>query len=86
MKAPGIQCYVAGSIPAVTPRYCTKKIELFGALHKKQRKKNYFICSGALGGIIVPVPVSETTVHDNSASSSAATNTVIVFAAALESR
>ncbi len=26
-KAPGIHCYVAGSIPAVTTRYCTKKIE-----------------------------------------------------------
>ncbi len=26
-KAPGIRCYVAGSIPAVIPRYCTKKIE-----------------------------------------------------------
>jgi hypothetical protein len=26
-KAPGIHYYVAGSIPAVTPRYCTKKIE-----------------------------------------------------------
>jgi hypothetical protein len=26
-KAPGIHCYVAGSIPAVTPRYCTNKTE-----------------------------------------------------------
>ncbi len=45
-KAPGIHCYVAGSIPAVTPRYCTKKIEqmLFGA-QKKQRKKKVFACA-----------------------------------------
>jgi hypothetical protein len=41
MKAPGIFCYVAGSIPAVTPRYCTKKIEkmLFGAQKTKGKKK-----------------------------------------------
>ncbi len=39
-KAPGIHCYVAGSIPAVTPRYCTKKIEKCSLEHtKKQRKK-----------------------------------------------
>jgi hypothetical protein len=38
-KAPGIHCYVAGSIPAVTPRYCTKKIE--NALWStKKGKKN----------------------------------------------
>jgi hypothetical protein len=39
-KAPGIHCYVAGSIPAVTPRYCTKKIEKCSLEHnkKKQRK------------------------------------------------
>ncbi len=42
-KAPGIHCYVAGSIPAVTPRYCTKKIEKCSLEHKKQRKKNIFI-------------------------------------------
>ncbi len=42
-KAPGIHCYVAGSIPAVTPRYCTKKIEKCSLKHKKkQRKKNYY--------------------------------------------
>jgi hypothetical protein len=40
-KAPGIHCYVAGSIPAVTPRYCTYKENrkmLFRA-QKQQRKK-----------------------------------------------
>jgi hypothetical protein len=26
-KAPGIHCYVTGSISAVTPKYCTKKKE-----------------------------------------------------------
>jgi hypothetical protein len=26
-KVLGIHCYIAGSIPAVTPRYCTNKIE-----------------------------------------------------------
>ncbi len=26
-KAPGIRCYVAGSIPAVTPEYCIIKIK-----------------------------------------------------------
>jgi hypothetical protein len=25
-KSPGMYCYDAGSIPAVTPRYCTNKI------------------------------------------------------------
>jgi hypothetical protein len=41
-KAPGIHCYVAGSIPAITPRYCTKKIEkmLFGAQKNKGKKNN----------------------------------------------
>jgi hypothetical protein len=37
--APGIHCYVAGSIPAVTPRYCTKKIEKCSLEHKKKEKK-----------------------------------------------
>jgi hypothetical protein len=39
-KAPGIHCYDAGSIPAVTPRYCTKKIEkmLFRAKKTKGKK------------------------------------------------
>jgi hypothetical protein len=39
-KAPGIHCYVAGSIPAVTPRYCTKKNRkmLFGAQKNKGKK------------------------------------------------
>jgi hypothetical protein len=38
MKAPGIHCYVEGSIPAVTPKYRTKKMEkmLFGA-HEKNK-------------------------------------------------
>jgi hypothetical protein len=39
-KAPGIHCYVAGSIPAITHRYCTKKTEKCSLEHtKKQRKK-----------------------------------------------
>ncbi len=39
-KAPGIHCYVAGSIPAVTPRYCRKKIEkMLCRAQKKRRKK-----------------------------------------------
>jgi hypothetical protein len=40
-KAPGIHCYVAGWIPAVTPRYCTYKENrkmLFGAQKKKKKK------------------------------------------------
>ncbi len=39
MKAPGIHCYVAGSIPAVTPRYCTKKIENALMSTKKTKEK-----------------------------------------------
>ncbi len=39
-KAPGIHCYVAGSIPAVTPKYCTKEIEKCSLEHgKKKREK-----------------------------------------------
>jgi hypothetical protein len=38
-KAPGIHCYVAGSIPAVTPRYCTKKIGKCSLEHKKKTKE-----------------------------------------------
>jgi hypothetical protein len=63
-------------------------VSLHGAmlsLHGAMLSYN-FICSGGLGGVIVPVPVSETTVHNNSIPSRAATNTVIVFAAALEAR
>jgi hypothetical protein len=41
-KAPGIHCYVAGSIPAVTPRYCTKKIEKCSLEHKKTKGKKMF--------------------------------------------
>jgi hypothetical protein len=43
-KAPGMHCYVVGSIPAVTPRYCTKKIEKCSLEHKKnkgKKKKKY---------------------------------------------
>jgi hypothetical protein len=39
MKAPGIHCYVAGSIPAVTPRYRTTKIEKCSLEHKKTKEK-----------------------------------------------
>jgi hypothetical protein len=43
MKVPGIHCYVAGSIPAVTPRYCTKKIGKSSLEHKKKtEEKKYF--------------------------------------------
>jgi hypothetical protein len=43
-KAPGIHCYIAGSIPAVTPRYCTNKIEKCSLEHKKKTKeKNIYI-------------------------------------------
>ncbi len=38
-KAPGIHCYVAGSIPAVIPRYCKKKIEKCSLEHKKTKEK-----------------------------------------------
>jgi hypothetical protein len=38
-KAPGIHYYVVGSIPAVTPRYCTKKIEKCSLEHKKTKEK-----------------------------------------------
>ncbi len=39
-KAPGIHCYVAGSIPAVTPRYCTKKTKMLFRAQKNEGKKN----------------------------------------------
>jgi hypothetical protein len=56
MKAPGIHSYVAGSIPAVTPRYCTKKIEKCSLEHqKKQRKKNILT---VLSGCAVPTAIS----------------------------
>ncbi len=38
-NAPGIHCYVAGSIPAVTPRYCRKTIEKCSLEHKKRKKE-----------------------------------------------
>ncbi len=41
-KALGIHCYIAGSIPAVTPRYCTKKIEKCSLEHKKTKEKKMF--------------------------------------------
>jgi DNA phosphorothioation-dependent restriction protein DptG len=40
--APGIHCYVAGSIPAVTPRYCRKKIEKCSLERKKRKRKKTF--------------------------------------------
>ncbi len=38
-KAPGMHYYDAGSIPAVTPRYCTKKIK--NALRNTKKEKKY---------------------------------------------
>jgi hypothetical protein len=38
-KAPGIHYFVGGSIPAVTPRYCTKKIEKCSLEHQKNKGK-----------------------------------------------
>jgi hypothetical protein len=38
-NAPGIHCYVAGSNPAVTPRYCRKKVEKCSLEHKKRKRK-----------------------------------------------
>jgi hypothetical protein len=46
MKAPGIHCYIAGSIPAVTPRYCTKKIEKCSLEHKKNKGKKLLAIQG----------------------------------------
>ncbi len=42
-KAPGIHYYVAGSIPAVTPRYCTENIEKCSLEHKKKQRKKKLI-------------------------------------------
>jgi hypothetical protein len=41
LKTPGIHCYVAGPIPAVTPRYSTNKIRnaLWSTKKKKKKKK-----------------------------------------------
>ncbi len=39
-KAPGIHGYVAGSIPAVTPRYCTTKTRIVLRSTKKRLKKD----------------------------------------------
>jgi hypothetical protein len=38
-EAPCILCYAAGSIPAVTPRYCTEEKEdmLFGEQKKEEK-------------------------------------------------
>ncbi len=36
VKAPGIHCYVAGSIPAITPRYYTKEHRKCSSGHKKK--------------------------------------------------
>ncbi len=41
-KAPGIHCYVADSIPAVTPRYCTNKLEKCSLEHKKYKGKKIY--------------------------------------------
>ena len=51
-KAQGIHGYVAGSIPAVTPRYCTKKIEKCSLEHKKTKKnkKLLSLCRGLYSG------------------------------------
>ncbi len=43
-KAPGIHCYVAHLTPAVTPRYCTKKIEKCSLEHKKHKGKCMYLC------------------------------------------
>jgi hypothetical protein len=43
-KVPGIHCYVAGLIPAVIPRYCTKKIEKCSEEHKKNKGKKTVLC------------------------------------------
>jgi hypothetical protein len=40
-RSSGIHCYVAGLIPAVTPRYCTKKIEKCSLEHKKTKEKKF---------------------------------------------
>ncbi len=50
-KAPGIHSYVVGSIPAVTPRYCTKKIEKnsLWSTKKKQRKKKPCLANSKRG-------------------------------------
>jgi hypothetical protein len=42
VKAPGLHGYVAGSIPAVTPRYCTIKTIKCSSEHKKSFP---FVCS-----------------------------------------
>ncbi len=42
VKAPGIHSYVAGSIPAVTPRNCTNKIEKCSWEHIKNKGKKKF--------------------------------------------
>jgi hypothetical protein len=44
-KTPGIHCYVAGLIPALTPRYSSTKIRnALWSTKKKERKKK---CRGA---------------------------------------
>jgi hypothetical protein len=40
-SAPGIYCYVAGPIPAVTPRYCTNKLGNAPRSIKKKEKKEF---------------------------------------------
>jgi hypothetical protein len=43
LKTPGIHCYVAGSIPVVTPRYSSNKIRNALWSTKKRRKKKVSI-------------------------------------------
>jgi hypothetical protein len=63
MKAPGIHCYAAGSIPAVTPRYCTKKIEKCSLEQKKttttKKFKKYLCHSQHRVSIVVPTAQSQ---------------------------
>ncbi len=50
-KAPGIHCDVAGSIPAVTPRYCTKENGKYTSEHNKGKSwlPGIFCISGFFG-------------------------------------
>jgi hypothetical protein len=66
-KAPGIHYYVAGSIPAVTPRYCTKKIEKCSLEHQKKTKekknKNMFCIDFLMHNWHTLIPLSADTVY-----------------------
>jgi hypothetical protein len=39
-----IHCYVPGSIPTITPRYCTNKIEKCSLEHKQTKEKKIYCC------------------------------------------